>query len=188
MREGAREKRRTLGKREADTRLCARTSAHSTRTRVYTRGTHAGAGASAPASHTRVERDVRRVEGNGFVGTVRRLGSHPRKGGFLNRERRDDGGRGRERERRPEVRTNGGGGRRGEEHSLRTYVRVASVRRNARESLLALFLSLSSSISIRPRSMGYAAERRSKIDPRTDEGRDPAVRRCRARSSDPRAQ
>lgn len=93
------------------------------------------------------------------------------------------GGRGRERE-RPEEGTR-------EDTREGSFVRSFALRRlrktgrrKKRESTVSL--SLSPSISIRPRSMGYAIERRSKIDPRADEGRDLAVRRRRVRS-DPRA-
>lgn len=138
--------------------------------------THAGAKA-----RTRGWNEIRK-KGN-KIGSVRRLGSLA-KGRFLDSERRDRRPRERARE------TGKGNEREGtrERGSIRSFVCIALGKQvdGGRGSRLPLFLSLSPSISIRSRSMGYATERRSKIDPRADEGRDLVVCRRRVRS-DPRA-
>lgn len=145
---------------------------------IYACSTHAGA-----EPRTRGWNEVR--EKGNVIGSVRRLGSLA-KGRFLDSERRD-------RRPRERARETGRGYKRGykrEGSFVRSFVCIASAQKNrktgGRGSRLPLFLSLSPSISIRPRSMGYAIERRSKIDPRADEGRDLVVRRRRVRSN-PRA-
>lgn len=140
--------------------MCAvrRRRAHATEA-GHTRVVRAHAGASA-----RVRASERAAGTRGWNARSARKGNAAGSSTWLARERAVLGsGAPRPRE-RPRERAR----EREERERIRSFIRVVSTRQDrkvAEEGIdWPLFLSLSPSISIRPRSMGYAAERRSKID------------------------